>query len=244
MPKKCDFQDIVGRRIGRLVIKEYLGKYRRHHKYLCECDCGNVCEVFRDNLLGRKPTSSCSHCWSIEDEGDHLRYHCSNGDSFILDRQDYKAAWQHRWFLDSKGYAKTTILGKTVEFSRFVLGADGETVVDHINRDTRDNRRRNLRTATRAQNARNESVRVTNQSGYKGVSLHKCGKYRADIGVDGRIIYLGLFSTKEDAARAYDDAARKYHKEFARVNYPGEGEQGCQTASLKEENNYGSYEDD
>lgn len=231
MPKKCDFQDIVGRRFGRLVVTEYLGKTKRHHKYLCECDCGNSCEVFRDNLLGRKPTSSCSHCWRIEDEGDHLRYYCSNGDSFILDRQDYKVAWQHRWFIDSKGYAKTNVLGATVEFSRLVLSVDERTVVDHINRDTRDNRRKNLRSASREQNACNEIVRVTNQSGYKGVSLHRSGKYRADIGVNGKIVYLGLFSTKEDAAHAYDEAARKYHKDFARVNFPRAGEQGCRTAS-------------
>lgn len=231
MPKRCNFQDIVGRRYGRLVVTEYLGKFNRHHKYACMCDCGNACEVFRDNLLSKNPTSSCSHCWSVEDEGDHLRYYCSDGDSFTFDRQDYKAAWQHRWFIDKKGYAKSTINGKTIEFARYVLGLDGKTVVDHISRDTRDNRRTNLRVATRAENACNEVIRMTNQSGFKGVSLHRSGKYRADIGVNGRTIYLGLFVTREEAAHAYDEAARKYHREFARTNFPCAGEHGCREVS-------------
>lgn len=224
--------DIVGKRYGKLVVEEYLGKEKRHHKYLCQCDFGNACEVFRDNLIAKKPTESCGNCWRIEDEDNHLRYFCSNGDSFLLDKQDYKLAWKYRWFINKQGYATANINGRTEKFSRLALEADNSCVIDHINRDTRDNRRANLRVASRMENARNESVRVINKCGFKGVSLHKGGKYRADIGVDGKILYLGLFYTMEEAALAYDEAARKYHKEFARVNFPKVGEQGCREASV------------
>ena len=218
MPKRCDFQDIVGRRFGRLMVTEYLGKFNRHHKYECMCDCGNVCEVFRDNLLSKNPTSSCSHCWSVEDEGDHLRYFCSDGDSFVLDRQDYKAAWQHRWFVDKKGYAKSTINGKTIEFARYVLGLDGKTVVDHISRNTRDNRRMNLRVATRAENACNEVIRTTNHSGFKGVSLHRSVKYRADIGE--KLTNLGLkeYNPYEIVKRTHGVS----YNDFIWFRFPGE----------------------
>lgn len=57
---------------------------------------------------------------------------------------------------------------------------------------------------------------ITNTSGYRGVSLHQAsGKYQAQIRDDtGRQLFLGNFSTPEDAAAAYAEAARKYHGEF------------------------------
>ena len=67
-----------------------------------------------------------------------------------------------------------------------------------------------------------------NTSGFKGVSFRKDrGKYRAYISINNRIKHLGYYDTPEDAARAYDEAARFYFAEFACVNFPRPGEQGC-----------------
>jgi len=93
-------------------------------------------------------------------------------------------------------------------------------VIDHINGNGLDNRRVNLRLATVAQNAWNSKKRNP-RSGYKGVwfAADK-GKWRAAIVYHGRRIHLGYFKDKIAAAKAYDAAAKKYYKEFAKPNFP------------------------
>ncbi len=87
---------------------------------------------------------------------------------------------------------------------------------DHINGNGLDNRRENLREVTRSQNAMNVKYYSTNVSGYKGVShIKKHGKYRAAIGLNGDIIYLGEFDTPEQAHKAYCEAAKELHGDFA-----------------------------
>jgi hypothetical protein len=97
----------------------------------------------------------------------------------------------------------------------------GARYVDHINGDGLDNRRANLRPATHAQNMRNTRLTSSNTSGFRGVYYRKDrGAWAAQIVVDGRRIYLGRFSDAVEAARAYDEAARLHHGEFATLNFP------------------------
>jgi len=92
-------------------------------------------------------------------------------------------------------------------------------VIDHINRNGLDNRRANLRPATVAQNAWN-SRRRKNRSGYKGVWFARDkGKFHAAIWHNNKREYLGYFDSPISAAKAYDLAAKKYHKEFAVLNF-------------------------
>lgn len=93
--------------------------------------------------------------------------------------------------------------------------------IDHINGKKWDNCLENLRLVTRQQNSFNQGVCKNNKSGYKGVCWYKAGsKWHASICVNGKKIHLGYFKTKENAATAYNFAAKKYFGEYARCNKP------------------------
>lgn len=96
---------------------------------------------------------------------------------------------------------------------KLVKGED----VDHINHDTLDNRRENLRLASRSQNKRNGNKHKDNINGYKGVDFNKAvQKYRARITVNYKTTHLGYFDSPEDAYDAYCKAANELHGEFAK----------------------------
>lgn len=91
---------------------------------------------------------------------------------------------------------------------------------DHRDRDALNNRRSNLRECTNAQNCRNSGKRP-GRNPYKGVTIQKStGKWTARVCVDYKNLYVGLFDTPEEAAKAYDAAARIHHGEFAWLNFP------------------------
>lgn len=118
-------------------------------------------------------------------------------------------------------------MGGTTRMHRAIIDAPNGMVVDHINGDSLDNRRSNLRLATSQENNRNAKkaagkMRVMS-SQYKGLSRVKDGlrskKWRAMLAIDRKRIHLGHFNTEEEAARAYDAAAKEHFGEFARLNF-------------------------
>ena len=97
-----------------------------------------------------------------------------------------------------------------------------ETMFDHKNRDSLDNQKQNLREATYSQNAMNRTKQQHCTSAYKGVSKFR-NKWKAKIGINGKQIYLGIFNTEVEAAKAYNQKAIELFKEFACLNqFPAE----------------------
>jgi hypothetical protein len=134
-----------------------------------------------------------------------------------------KYKWQAQYCPHTKSYyavRTSTLLGKQkmTMMHRVIAGTPDGMETDHKDGDTLNNLPDNLRNSTHAQNGCNRGKDVDNASGFKGVRPH--GKnWQAIIGVDGKTICLHTFKTREDAARAYDEAAKKYHGKFARLNF-------------------------
>lgn len=102
---------------------------------------------------------------------------------------------------------------------RVIMDAKADQIVDHISRDTMDNRRRNLRIATDSLNSAN-SIQKGGTSKYKGVSWDKKrGCWVAGIMINRHRRWLGNFEDEAAAARAYDAAATATFGEFARINF-------------------------
>lgn len=106
----------------------------------------------------------------------------------------------------------------TVHLHRVVMESPDELEVDHRDGNGLNNRRGNLRLATRSQNNQNRNTGVNNTSGYKGVTWHKAkGKWNARIKINGKRRNLGYFSNPESAAAAYAAASSELHGEFGRT---------------------------
>ena len=178
---------------------------------------------------------------------DFRRIPLTQGRFAIVDPQDYPRLSRYKWRLcRTKGknvlYAERSIRlpggghsrilmhreilslskGKNHELStkNYHRYQSGGYVIDHINGCGLDNRRANLRLATAAQNAWNSKKR-NSRSGYKGVWFAADKRlWRASIVFHGRRMHLGYFKDKIAAAKAYDAAAIKYYKDFARPNFP------------------------
>ncbi len=104
----------------------------------------------------------------------------------------------------------------------------GYAITDHINGDGLDNRRCNLREATRSENMHNMRRPSDNVSGYKGVCWdRRTSSWKSYIRFNGRYKQLGRFPNPIDAAVAYDMAARKTFGEYAALNFPGVGERAA-----------------
>jgi len=153
----------------------------------------------------------------------------TQGKVAIVDDEDFEYLNQWKWHCKINGnnfYAVRSIkytngkYDKKIVMHRFLLNVSNSRLhVDHVNNDSLDNRKINLRICTHDENLRNRKINLNNTSGYKGVYWHKIGKkWTSVIGINKKIIYLGLFINPIDAARAYNAAALKYHGEFANLN--------------------------
>ena len=150
----------------------------------------------------------------------------------LFDETDFDMISQYQWGIDTKGYvtARKQKRGIALYMHRLILGlTKRQDEVDHKNHIRTDNRRCNIRVATRQENARNSTPR--GECKYLGVTYQTCRfiskktgepmvyRYiKAKINYEGRLLHLGTFKTEEDAAHAYNVAATKYYGEFANLN--------------------------
>jgi len=134
----------------------------------------------------------------------------------IIDKEDYRKIKKYKWCLSPQGYVVTWD-GKRLH--RLINNTFYNYDTDHIDNNKLNNRKENLRVCTKLENSRNVGLSSNNSSGFKGVWWENGNKkWRALINANGMAIHLGCFANKNDAARAYNCAAIKYHGEFAKLN--------------------------
>lgn len=144
----------------------------------------------------------------------------------LIDDEDEDLYDKHTWHKDINGYASTNIRinskYKKFNFHRMIMDIeDSKVCVDHINHNTLDNRRSNLRLVTCHQNAMNRKSHKNTLSIFKGISFRKdCKKWQARIMYNYKLIHLGLFESEIEAAKAYDQKAKELFGEFAFLNFP------------------------
>lgn len=141
--------------------------------------------------------------------------------------------WHARWDVNAQSfYAERTVKSltqprKTIRMHDQIVGLsdDDPRIVDHRSGDSLLNTGANLRITDAKGNQRNKALQRNNKSGYKGVSWDaNREQWIVGIAVNGKHVFVGRFNVDrlEDAGRAYDAAARKYHGEFAWLNFPNE----------------------
>ena len=144
----------------------------------------------------------------------------------LVDNEDFKMISKHKWYcVRNKGnnYARRNVGVKpnrsSIEMHRVVLKCPNGMVIDHINGNSLDNRKKNLRVCTQAENTRNRIQRRSCKNKFKGITFHKHSKvWHAQICINYNNIYLGSFKNQKSAAIAYDAYAKRIHKQFARTN--------------------------
>lgn len=155
----------------------------------------------------------------------------TQGKYAIVDVADYDRLKEYKWHAqrdDRTFYAVRAMTRrypakrKSMKMHRQITRARPHQIVDHINHNGLDNRRANLRLTTGMLNSKNRRKRATSASSkYKGVSFGKAHRnWMAGITADKKKHHLGYFKSEREAAKAYDNAARKHHGEFASLNFP------------------------
>lgn len=138
----------------------------------------------------------------------------------LVDDEDYQYLNQFKWHVLQPGiskYAARRINGVYYFMHRIIMKTPDSMQVDHIDHNGLNNQKSNMRNCTQHQNLMN-TRKYTGRSKYLGVSFNK--KYiSAQISVNYKKIHLGYFMTEEAAARAYDEAAKRYFKQFANLNF-------------------------
>lgn len=233
-------KNLIGKVFGYLTVIEEAEAVispngQKIRRWKCSCVCGNIVPI-REPHLKSGHTKSCGcfrkdiakeHCikeFSKPNKfvfsNDYVIGYANDEKEFLFDIEDYDKIKDFTWSINNRGY----LLNKNGEsFHRVVLNLnnlqDDKCVVDHINHNKLDNRKKNLRICQQIDNSHNMELANNNTSGVTGVQWMKDrNKWRAFITINYKKKYLGDFCRKEDAIKARKEAEEKYFKEYSYDN--------------------------
>ena len=168
----------------------------------------------------------------------------TKGKVALVDNEDYLRLSKYNWqaqkdrntYYARRGeYNPKTQRMISKRMHREILNVPAGLEIDHINGNGLDNRKENLRICAHSENIANQKRHSNNKSGFRGVHFDNAlGKWFSQVGVRNKRIYLGLFLTAREAAKAYDYAALKYIGKFARLNFSELEKEGKWTRNVTE----------
>lgn len=190
--------------------------------WLCKCDCGNEV-ITRGEHLRKGATKSCGCIQkrynTYDLSGVYGIGYTSKGEEFWFDLEDYDLIKNYCWYLSNNKYIVTGSGKNTKLLHRLITSCESNMVVDHINHNTMDNRKYNLRICTQSENIANSQIAINNESGVTGVSWNPTrNKWESKIMVNRKTINLGRYNDFEDAVKARKEAEDKYFGEFSYDN--------------------------
>jgi hypothetical protein len=137
----------------------------------------------------------------------------------LVDDEDFELVKDINWSFH-KGYIINRANYKKIYLHRLIMDCPKDKIIDHINLNTLDNRKSNLRICNQGENSRNTNKYRNNTSGFKGVTWEKLrNKWSAEITFKYKHFHIGRFDTALHAAMAYDIAAKDLHGKFAKLNF-------------------------
>lgn len=228
--------NLVGDRYGWLtVIAPDTTPHKGHAKYWwCQCDCGSEPKSICASHLRTGKIQSCG-CrtaelisaarkqppHAVEQDEDSL-YFASKGCKIRFDEEDLDIITACLWNIDSLGYCAGIYNGENIRLHRAIMGKYHDikgVEIDHKNGDINDYRKSNLRLATHAENMKNTALQHKGSRKHKGVSMTRNGTWQADITCDGKVIYIGIYKTFEEACIAREKKELELFGEFSRLHY-------------------------
>lgn len=232
--------DLTGKRFGKLLVIERVENHIKPNgqqvaMWLCLCNCGEKTIVSTYNLTHDKTKS----CGCLREESHNKKYNkydlsgeygigwtSNTNKEFYFDLEDYDKIKDYCWFESNNNYILSPQSNRNtnIPIHRIIMLNENnlnntEIDIDHIRGNTsrNDNRKSNLRIATRTENLRNQTYRSNSTSGFIGVSFRKDrNKWRAYINVDnGKQLSLGMFDDYTEAVKTRILVEQKYFGEFA-----------------------------
>ena len=228
--KKCNFEDLTGKRFGRLTVIERTDNKQNRITWRCICDCGNEVLVISKSLKNNN-TKSCG-CLNAElakiRATKYNNYNLNNeygigydslNNKFYFDLEDYNKLKKYYWYKANDGYIIAHYNDDTyIKMHNLVISFDSKYEVDHKNGLRYDNRKINLRPATSSQQKFNQKLSKANKSGVKGVYWDNTKqKWCAKLECYHKVVCCKTFEKFNDAVEYRKIAEDKYFKEFKRL---------------------------
>lgn len=214
-------KDLTSQKFGKLKVISRAENINGRVAWNCICECGKISIIRTGDLTSKNRIVSCGRCNDVNDdviyeyENNYIVGYSKLNRKFLIDKEDLPKIKNFSICVSEKGYVTLYQSGKSYTLHRFLMKPSNNEVVDHINRKPYDNRKSNLRICKPIENTINRSLQGNNKTGVTGVMLIKRNsKYRAEITVNKKKMWLGEYNNIEDAMKVRKLYEEKYFGEF------------------------------
>lgn len=227
-------KDLTGRQFGRWLVLKRAPNKNGEVYWTCQCQCEKktIRNVNAKRL--KDGTSKSCGCYSLQCikeynklqrnknnykiVNDYVVFYLSHDKTFTIDLSDLDFVLNIKrcWFLNKQNYVTCKYKGKEVKLHNYIMKPQNGYMVDHIDGDSTNNRRYNLRICKEIDNAKNKKTPTNNTSGVKGVTWNNIkNAWQVRIGYNNKRICLGYYTDFDKATKVRKAAEKKYFKEFA-----------------------------